>query len=298
MRFERLANPPMRRQCLHPEVGRTEFAMARHVWSSRTDRDRLCSYVNQNKDVQMRAHAELGIGLAMRRLALTVTLCCLVDLPALAQELIPAPPPLPATPGSGSVIRYAQAPTTSPIGPGAVSPGYGPPVVRPGFRGFGLGYHLGHGYGGNALGVGREGGYPLYGGPGYIHPGPRLHRIGGIAPFFPCRGPGYPTPENPNFFGRVGPLVSEPPVIDIRPEPGEAGYSEGFGNFSGTLPYAPDRFAPFTAMAAQAGSGNRAGGTTQPIAPAGPGELPNPIPAPITAPPLPPSVPPLPPTTP
>ena len=48
--------------------------------------------------------------------------------------------------------------------------GYGPPGVYPGFQGFGLGFHRGYGYGGDALGVGAEGGYPFYGGPGYPHP--------------------------------------------------------------------------------------------------------------------------------
>src|SRR4051794_24902900 len=61
--------------------------------------------------------------------------------------------------------------------------GYGPPGLHPGFQGFGLGYHPGYGYGGDALGVGAEGGYPFYGGPGYPHPSPRLQRFGGINPF-------------------------------------------------------------------------------------------------------------------
>ena len=61
--------------------------------------------------------------------------------------------------------------------------GYGAPGLYPGFHGFGLGYHLGYGYGGDALGVGADGGYPLYGGPGYPHCEPRLRRIGGITPF-------------------------------------------------------------------------------------------------------------------
>src|SRR5512135_3687906 len=61
--------------------------------------------------------------------------------------------------------------------------GYGKPGLYPGFQGFGLGYHRGYGYGGDALGVGAGGGYPFYGGPGYCHPWPALRRIGGITPF-------------------------------------------------------------------------------------------------------------------
>ena len=51
------------------------------------------------------------------------------------------------------------------------------------FQGFGLGYHLGYGYGGAAIGVGPDGGYPFYGGPGYPHPAPCLRRCGGITPY-------------------------------------------------------------------------------------------------------------------
>ena len=36
--------------------------------------------------------------------------------------------------------------------------GYGPPGLHPGYYGFGLSFHRGYGYGGNALGVGAEGG--------------------------------------------------------------------------------------------------------------------------------------------
>ena len=61
--------------------------------------------------------------------------------------------------------------------------GYGPPGLHEGFQGFGLGFHPGYGYGGKALGVGAEGGYPFYGGPGYPHPGPCLDRFGHEKPF-------------------------------------------------------------------------------------------------------------------
>ncbi len=41
--------------------------------------------------------------------------------------------------------------------------GYGAAGLYPGFQGFGLGYHLGYGYGGDALGVGAEGDTPSTG---------------------------------------------------------------------------------------------------------------------------------------
>src|SRR5436305_1611543 len=82
--------------------------------------------------------------------------------------------------------------------------GYAPPGLYPGFQGFGLGYHLGYGYGGDALGVGVDGGYPFYGGPGYPRCDPRLRRIGGINPFPHFAGPGFPTPEHPNLYGGAG----------------------------------------------------------------------------------------------
>ena len=139
-------------------------------------------------------------------------------------------------------------------GPGYGTLGYGGPGLYPGFQGFGLGYHPGYGYGGDALGVGADGGYPFYGGPGYPHPWPRLRRIGGITPFPYFGGPGYPSPGNPNYFGGVGPLVADRPVVEIGREPGEAGYASGYGCFTGALPYPESTFAPFTATAAVGGS--------------------------------------------
>ena len=67
--------------------------------------------------------------------------------------------------------------------------GYGPPGLHPGYQGFGLSFHRGYGYGGYALGVGAEGGYPFYGGPGYPHTWPRLNRFCGITPFPYYGGP-------------------------------------------------------------------------------------------------------------
>ena len=126
--------------------------------------------------------------------------------------------------------------------------------VEPGFQGFGLSCHLGYGYGGDALGVTANGGYPFYGGPGYPHPWPCLRRFGRISPFPYFGGPGYPSPEHPNFFGGVGQLVVNPPVVPVASDPGDLGYAGGFGPFTGTLPYPESFFARFTAAAAETGS--------------------------------------------
>jgi hypothetical protein len=132
-------------------------------------------------------------------------------------------------------------------GPGYGTLGYGGPGLYPGFQGFGLGYHLGYGYGGDALGVGAEGGYPFYGGPGYPHPWPCLRRLPGITPFPYFGGPGYPTPDHPNYFGGVGPLVPTQQVITIG---SDQGYASGYGPFTGALPYSEAFLAPFTSRAA------------------------------------------------
>ncbi len=116
--------------------------------------------------------------------------------------------------------------------------GYGPPGLYPGYQGFGLSFHRGYGYGGIALGVGAEGGYPYYGGPGYPHTWPRLNRFCGITPFPYYGGPdlGY-TPLAPvNSYG--------------------PGYPNdgGFAGFTGPPPYPESFFAPYTAAAATTGS--------------------------------------------
>jgi hypothetical protein len=134
--------------------------------------------------------------------------------------------------------------------PGVGTLGYGPPGLHPGFQGFGLGFHPGYGYGGDALGPGADGGYPFYGGPGYPHPAPTLWRCGGINPFVHNAGPGGPTPTCPNYYGGVGPLAEDPPVLTILPEPGEGGY----GGFSGARPYPESYFAPYTTEAAARGA--------------------------------------------
>jgi hypothetical protein len=158
--------------------------------------------------------------------------------------------------------------------PTAGTLGYGPPGVFPGFQGFGLGYHLGYGYGGTALGTGAEGGYPFYGGPGYPCLEPRLRRLHYITPFPYFGGPGYPTPDHPNFFGAVGPLQADKPVITI----GDDRYDVGFGMFTGAIPYPESVMAPFTTSAAAGGS---ASGVITP-APSPPPTNPVPVPGATT----------------
>jgi hypothetical protein len=136
--------------------------------------------------------------------------------------------------------------------------GYGPPGLHPGFQGFGLGYHLGYGYGGDALGVGAEGGYPFYGGPGYPRCEPQLRRIGGITPFPYFGGSGYPSPEHPNFFGGFGPLVADRPVVTVVTDRGEPVEGTDYGSFTGAIPNPEAQFAPFTARAAAGASSMRA----------------------------------------
>ena len=129
--------------------------------------------------------------------------------------------------------------------PAAGPLGYGPPRIYHGFQGFGAGYHLGHGYGGKALGT-PAGGYPFYSGPGYPHPWPKLRRIGGINPFPHYAGPGFPTPDHPNYYGTPGPLVVDQPVITTKGGPPGPDISSSYGNFTGAIPYPDSAFAPFT----------------------------------------------------
>jgi hypothetical protein len=132
--------------------------------------------------------------------------------------------------------------------------GYGPPGLHPGFQGFGLGYHLGYGYGGDALGVGAEGGYPFYGGPGYPRCDPTLRRFGGINPFPYFGGPGYPTPDHPNFYGGVAaPLVPDQPAVTIASEGYAPSGAGDFGGFTGAVPDAEARFAEDIVRAATGG---------------------------------------------
>jgi hypothetical protein len=188
-----------------------------------------------------------GVGLSARGISLVLGLGVLVGSSAMAGDGIA---------GAGRGRKVAHSGVVYHV-PGRGTLGYGPPGLYPGFQGFGLGYHRGYGYGGDALGVGAHGGYPFYGGPGYPHAWPRLRRVGGINPFAYHGGPGHPTPAHPNSFAPVGPLVPERPVVTLIPEPGEPDYASGFGCFTGTLPYPENYFAPFAAAAASSGSGGR-----------------------------------------
>jgi PDZ domain-containing protein len=141
---------------------------------------------------------------------------------------------------------------------------YGPPGLYPGFQGFGLGYHPGYGYGGCGLGTGSEGGYPLYGGPGYPSVEPCLRRLGHLVPFPHNPGLGYPTPDHPNFYGMPGELILDERVVTIDTDPLDAPFAGDYGPFSGKRPYAETVFAPYAAAAEVTGSST---GTTPSYAP-------------------------------
>jgi hypothetical protein len=197
-----------------------------------------------------------------KAMASALGICALFGSVALAHDNEPCPncPPQGRLPKG---VKHYHGHSES---PGYGTLGYGPPGVFPGFQGFGLGYHLGYGYGGAGLGPGAEGGYPFYGGPGYPHPWPTLRRIGGINPFPYYGGQGYPDACHPNFYGGVAPLVADRPVIEIAPEPGEADPTSGYGYFTGAVPYPEAVLAPYTTRAGLEGS---ASGVTRP-APATP----------------------------
>ncbi len=157
---------------------------------------------------------------------------------------------------------------------GAGTLGYGPPGLHPGFQGFGLKYHPGYGYGGNALGVGAEGGYPFYGGPGDPQPGPSLRRSKGITPFPYLAGPGYPTPTCPNYFGGIGPLAPDQPVTRFDANPADLGRTGSYGGFDGKIPYPEAAFAPFATVTAAVGTSSRAGSSSPPNAPSNSAPIP------------------------
>ncbi len=149
--------------------------------------------------------------------------------------------------------------------------GWGPPGCQPGFQGFGLFFHRGHGYGGDSLGVGAEGGYPFYGGPGYLHPSPPLRRCGPATPFAYSGNPG-----PPHGFILPGTLVVHDPVVmqtNGRESGADGGalfaFDVGFGPFTGALPYPESFFAPY-ASAAAAGEFTSTTGSPGPAAPATP----------------------------
>ena len=186
-----------------------------------------------------------------------------VPVPVVPVPVPPPPPPPPPVTQVYTGIHLYHGPESF----GTL--GYGPPGLHPGEQGFGLGYHLGYGYGGNTLGVGADGGYPFYGGPGYPHPNPQLQRIGGIVPFPYFGGPGCPTPHNPNFYGGGGPVVPDRPVVAIVSETGQPVPATDYGVFTGAAPEAEARFAPFTARAA-AGAASRRPTPSRPGLPAAP----------------------------
>jgi hypothetical protein len=134
--------------------------------------------------------------------------------------------------------------------------------LYPGLYGFSLRWHRGYGYGRYALGVGADGGYPFYAGPGYPHEWPRLRRFGPATPFAYYGGPEYPCDDDFNYYRGIGGLAIEKPVVTIG-EPGDFGYvnengdvapGRDFGPFTGAIPYPETFFAPYTSTAATTGS--------------------------------------------
>jgi membrane-associated protease RseP (regulator of RpoE activity) len=154
-----------------------------------------------------------------------------------------------ATSHAGDVEEAGPPPGPDGFGFGTL--GWAPPGYYPGVYGFLLRFHPGYGYGGESLGVGAFGGYPLYGGPGYIHPAPPLNRFGHILPFTYYAGPGYPF----NFRDPGELVVDQPVVVQMSgPDPGHSGgpvydYNVGYGPFTGMRPYPESYFAPYTAAA-------------------------------------------------
>ena len=129
--------------------------------------------------------------------------------------------------------------------------------LYPGLYGFSLRWHPGYGYGRYALGVGADGGYPFYGGPGYPHEPPHLRRFGPTEPYAYYGGPGYPISGCSNFYQGIGGLVVDKPVVSVG-EPGDFGYvgrngernpGADFGHFTGALPYPTTYLAPNAAAA-------------------------------------------------
>ena len=139
--------------------------------------------------------------------------------------------------------------------------------LYPGLYGFSLRWHPGYGYGRYALGVGADGGYPFYGGPGYPHPWPHLRRFGPATPFAYYGGPDFPRDSDSNYYSGIGGLAIEKPVVTIG-EPGDLGYvgedgyvapGHGYGPFTGAIPYPETLFAPYTSAAATTGSSGAEG---------------------------------------
>ena len=152
--------------------------------------------------------------------------------------------------------------------------GWAPYGMYPGWYGFSLRWHLGYGYGRYALGVGADGGYPFYAGPGYPHDPPKLRRFGPARPIAFYGGPEYPRYGYSNFFTHVEGMVIDKPVVTIG-EPGDYGYvnengdvypGRDFGSYTGALPYPETLFAPYASEAAATGSSG-AEGAAKPATP-------------------------------
>jgi PDZ domain len=155
----------------------------------------------------------------------------------------------------GSVVAHEGRFKHNNLGYGTL--GWAEYGLYPGLYGFSLHWHPGYGYGRYALGVGADGGYPFYGGPGYPHEPPHLRRFGPTEPYAYFGGPGYPISGWSNFYQGVGGLVVDKPVVSIG-EPGDFGYvgengernpGADFGPFTGALPYPETYFAPNAAAA-------------------------------------------------
>jgi hypothetical protein len=153
--------------------------------------------------------------------------------------------------------------------------GWAPYGLYPGLYGFSLRWHPGYGYGKYALGVGADGGYPFYAGPGYPHEPPRLNRCGPDAPYAYFGGPGFPIYGWTNFYQGIGGMVVDKPVVGIG-EPGDFGYvgqngeinaGHDFGPFTGALPYSETYFAPNAAATAATGSAGAEGPAKPPTQP-------------------------------
>ena len=166
--------------------------------------------------------------------------------------------------------------------------GWAPYGLYPGLYGFSLRWHLGYGYGRYARGVGADGGYPFYSGPGYPHEPPALCRFGPARPFAFYGGHDNPACGGFNFFTYVGGLVIDKPVVTIG-EPGDFGYvnengdvgpGNDFGPYTGTLPYPETLFAPYASAAAESGSSGAEDAAKPTAAPTTP---PAPAPSPPSA---------------
>jgi hypothetical protein len=175
-------------------------------------------------------------GLTLKVLALAFGIGVFLDSSAVAQE--------------NGLEGMNQSAGHGHEGSGFGTLGYGGFDLYQGFYGFGLSFHLGYGYGGEALGVGAAGGYPFYGGPGYLHEAPVLKRFGPIAPFGYCDNPGQHY-----SFAHPGQLAVDRPLALSGDAYGQGyPYDVGFGPFTGAIPYPESLFAPYTAAAAATGS--------------------------------------------